>query len=83
MKVSEDFLCKSRLSSFEWTLSNSSGLIPRWLLEIATIIISNTIIHLLKSQLPSQNEMIPMYEYMAAVRKPIERKIFSASLFRL
>ncbi len=44
-----------------------SGLIPRWLLEIATIIISNVLVHLLKSQLPTQNEMVPMYEYMAAV----------------
>jgi hypothetical protein len=44
-----------------------SGLIPRWLLEIATIVISNVLIHLLKSQLPTQNEFVPMYEYMAAV----------------
>ncbi len=44
-----------------------SGLIPRWLLEIATIVISNVLIHLLKSQLPTQNELVPMYEYMAAV----------------
>lgn len=43
------------------------GLIPRWLLEIATIVISNVIIHLFKSQLPTQKEMVPMYEYMAAV----------------
>jgi len=42
------------------------GLIPRWLLEITTIIISNVLIHLLKSQLPTQSEMVPLYEYMAA-----------------
>ncbi|CAF3646874.1 unnamed protein product [Rotaria sordida] len=42
------------------------GLIPRWLLEIATIIISNVLIHMLKTQLPTQNEMIPLYEYLAA-----------------
>ncbi|CAF1010953.1 unnamed protein product [Adineta steineri] len=42
------------------------GLIPRWLLEIATIVISNVLIHMLKTQLPSQTEMVPMYEYMAA-----------------
>jgi hypothetical protein len=46
---------------------NDSGLIPRWLLEIATIVISNVLIHMLKSQLPSQSEMVPLYEYMAAV----------------
>jgi hypothetical protein len=46
---------------------NNSGLIPRWLLEIATIVISNVLIHMLKSQLPSQSEMVPLYEYMAAV----------------
>lgn len=65
-----DFLCKSFL--LVWLLlfslsENSSGLIPRWLLEIATIVISNMIIHFLKSQLPSGNEVLPMYEYMAAV----------------
>ncbi|CAF2566421.1 unnamed protein product [Rotaria sp. Silwood2] len=42
------------------------GLIPRWLLEIATIIISNVLIHTLKTQLPTQNEMLPLYEYLAA-----------------
>lgn len=42
------------------------GLIPRWLLEISTIIISNTVIHLLKTQLPSQKEMLSLYEYIAA-----------------
>ncbi|CAF3304484.1 unnamed protein product [Rotaria socialis] len=42
------------------------GLIPRWLLEIATIVISNMIIHMLKLQLPTQTEMIPIYEYIAA-----------------
>jgi hypothetical protein len=46
---------------------NTSGLIPRWILEIATIVISNVLIHMLKSQLPSQSEMVPLYEYMAAV----------------
>ncbi len=46
---------------------NISGLAPRWLLEIATIVISNVLIHLLKSQLPTQTEMVPLYEYMAAV----------------
>jgi hypothetical protein len=51
-----------------------SGLIPRWLLEIATIIISNVLVHLLKSQLPTQNEMVPMYEYMAAVSLMIKFK---------
>ncbi len=45
----------------------NSGLIPRWLLEISTIVITNVIIHLLKTQLPSQNEMIPLYEYIASV----------------
>lgn len=43
------------------------GLIPRWLLEISMIVISNVLIHLLKSQLPTQKEMIPLYEYMASV----------------
>ncbi|UJR08211.1 hypothetical protein I4U23_012484 [Adineta vaga] len=42
------------------------GLIPRWILEIATIVISNMLIQMLKSQLPSQSEMVPLYEYMAA-----------------
>ncbi|CAF1063675.1 unnamed protein product [Rotaria sp. Silwood1] len=42
------------------------GLIPRWLLEITTIIISNVLIHMLKTQLPTQSEMLPLYEYFAA-----------------
>jgi hypothetical protein len=41
------------------------GLIPRWLLEISTVVITNVIIHLLRTQLPSQNEMINFYEYIA------------------
>ncbi|CAF2429929.1 unnamed protein product [Rotaria sp. Silwood2] len=41
------------------------GLIPRWLLEISAVIITNVLIHLLKTQLPSQNEMISLYEYFA------------------
>lgn len=44
-----------------------AGLIPRWLLETATIVLSNVLIHLLKSQLPKQDDMIPLYEYMAAL----------------
>lgn len=31
------------------------------------MVISNVLVHMLKMQLPSQNEMVPMYEYMAAV----------------
>ncbi|CAF0999393.1 unnamed protein product [Adineta steineri] len=42
------------------------GLIPRWLLEISTIVIANVIVHLLKTQLPSQNELVSLYEYIAA-----------------
>jgi len=45
------------------------GLIPRWFLEISTIVISNVLIHLLKTQMPTQQEMIPLYEYMASVRR--------------
>jgi len=41
------------------------GLIPRWLLEISTIVLTNVLVHLLKTQLPSQNEMINLYEYIA------------------
>ncbi|CAF1074315.1 unnamed protein product [Rotaria sp. Silwood1] len=41
------------------------GLIPRWLLEISTVIITNILIHLLKTQLPPQNEMVSLYEYIA------------------
>jgi hypothetical protein len=50
----------------------SSGLIPRWLLEISMIVLSNVLIHLLKSQLPTQNEFVPMYEYMASVCNQIQ-----------
>ncbi|CAF1022580.1 unnamed protein product [Rotaria sordida] len=41
------------------------GLIPRWLLEISTIIITNVLIHILRTQLLPQNEMISLYEYIA------------------
>jgi len=41
------------------------GLMPRWLLEVATIIISNVLIHLLKTQLPT-NDLLPLCEYLAA-----------------
>lgn len=44
-----------------------TGLLPRWLLEIMTIVISNVLIHMMKSQLPNQSEMVPLYEYMAAL----------------
>ncbi|CAF1036522.1 unnamed protein product, partial [Didymodactylos carnosus] len=42
------------------------GLIPRWLLEVSTIVISNFLIHLLKTQIPAQQEMAPLFEYLAA-----------------
>ncbi|UJR38069.1 hypothetical protein I4U23_030750 [Adineta vaga] len=42
------------------------GLIPRWLLEVSTIVLTNVIIHLLKTQLPLQNDMVSVYEYIAA-----------------
>lgn len=43
------------------------GLVPRWLLEIATIVISNMVVYLLKTQLPTQGDMLPLYEYMGSV----------------
>jgi len=42
------------------------GLIPRWLLEVSTIVISNFLIHLLKTQIQTQQEMAPLFEYLAA-----------------
>lgn len=45
----------------------NSGLIPRWLLEVSTIIITNVLVHFLKTQLPSQNELTGAYDYIATV----------------
>jgi len=42
------------------------GLIPRWLLEVFTIVISNFLIHLLKTRIQTQQEMAPLFEYLAA-----------------
>ncbi|CAF0964633.1 unnamed protein product [Adineta ricciae] len=41
------------------------GLIPRWLIEVSTIVLTNVIIHLLKTNLPIQNDMASVYEYLA------------------
>lgn len=42
------------------------GFIPRWLLEVITVVISNVIIHLLKTKLTSQNEMGGLYDFIAS-----------------
>lgn len=44
-----------------------SGLIPRWLLEISSVIITNIIVHLLKSQITGQTELSGLYDYIASV----------------
>ena len=48
-------------------ISFRSGLIPRWLLEVSTILLTNMIVHLLKTQLSLQKEVTPVYKYVAAV----------------
>lgn len=41
------------------------GLIPRWLLEVSVTIITNVLIHFLKTQFPAQNEVASLYDFIA------------------
>ncbi|CAF3301269.1 unnamed protein product [Rotaria socialis] len=42
------------------------GLMPRWLLEISAVIITNVLVHLLKTQIPSPTEMGSLFDYVAS-----------------
>lgn len=41
------------------------GLIPRWLLEVSVTVLTNVLIHFLKTQFPAQNEVASLYEFIA------------------
>lgn len=43
------------------------GLIPRWLLEVSTILITNAIVHVLRTQISLQRDVLPAYQYVAAM----------------
>jgi len=44
-----------------------SGLIPRWLLEVSVTILTNVLIHLLKTQFTAQKEVVSLYDFIATV----------------
>lgn len=41
------------------------GLIPRWLLEVSVTILTNVLIHLLKTQFTAQKEVVSLYDFIA------------------
>lgn len=44
-----------------------SGLIPRWLAEMIAIVVSNFLIHILRTQISTQGEITSLYEYVASL----------------